>query len=519
MARINTNIPSVIAQRNLRSVQSELQTRFERLSTGLRINRGADDPAGLIISERLRANIAGVNQGISNSDRAANVIATTEASLAEVSDLLNSIKGLIVESANTGANSEAERQANQLQIDSAIQSITRISNTASFGSLKLLNGDLDYTLSGRNPNSIVQAQVWNASFVNQKTLNVSVDVIASAQTGALYFQPPSGAGTILSSTTLQIAGNRGVEVITLTSGTGLASVVAAVNNLSNLTGVRARLINNDATSGMVFYSTDYGSNSYVSVKRLQGPAPAADSFSSNIFKFVNDAPPPSGSPFGWASLISGGSVTVSQRDEGRDVQALVNGNLATGNGLSLKVNSSALSMDLLLSESFATNPAGAVSTFDITGGGSLFQLGPDVSALQQANFGMPSIAASNLGGTLIGGSLAFLNSLTTGSANSIAASVARRDFTQASDILEKAIDQVSQLRGRLGAFERNVLSPNQRSLTSSLENLTASNSSIRDADFAAETSRLTRAQILSQSGTTVLQLANQSSQSVLQLLG
>ena len=129
MARINTNIPSVVAQSNLVRNQGDLNLRLERLSTGLRINRGADDPAGLIISERLRSDISGVEQGMKNSDRASSVISTTEASLAEVNDLLNSIRALIVESANTGAVSNAEREANQLQIDSAIESITRISNT------------------------------------------------------------------------------------------------------------------------------------------------------------------------------------------------------------------------------------------------------------------------------------------------------------------------------------------------------------------------------------------------------
>ncbi len=518
MARINTNIPSVLAQRNLRSIQSELQTRFERLSTGLRINRGADDPAGMIISERLRSNISGVNQGISNSDRAANVISTTEASLSEVSDLLNSIKSLIVASANTGANSDAERSANQLQIDSAIQSITRISDTASFGSLKLLNGSLDYTVSGVNPNEVVQAKIWNASFVSQSVYNVKVNVVASAQTGSLFFRPPTNAGTILSSSTLQIGGTRGVETIAVTSNTSLTSVVAAVNNLTSLTGVQASLINNNPLSGMVFSSIDYGSDAFVSVKRLQGPAAAADSFTSNLYKVANNAPPPAGAPFGWATLISNNTVAVAQRDEGQNVQALVNGALATGDGLKVKVNSPNLSMDLQLNATFATTVNNTSSNFDITGGGSLFQLGPDVSALQQASFGTPSVAASNLGGVLVGNTMQFLSSLMTGGTNSINSNLLSKNFTIASDILESAIDEVSVLRGRLGAFQRNVLEPNTRSLNSALENLTASSSAIRDADFAAETSALTRAQILSQSGTTVLQLANASSQSVLQLL-
>ena len=118
MARINTNIPSLIAQHNLSRSNDDLATRLQRLSTGLCINRGADDPAGLIVSERLRSEIRGLGQAIANSERASSVIATTEGYLAEVTDLLNSIKGLIVEAANTGGVSKEEIEANQLQLDS-----------------------------------------------------------------------------------------------------------------------------------------------------------------------------------------------------------------------------------------------------------------------------------------------------------------------------------------------------------------------------------------------------------------
>src|SRR5512139_592718 len=131
MARINTNVPAIVAQRALRQAQRELQVSLERLSSGLRINRGADDPAGLISSELLRAEISGVEKSISNSQRASNIIATAEGSLNEVASLLTDIQGLIVEIANDAAMSEEEKQANQLQINSAIESITRISNTAS----------------------------------------------------------------------------------------------------------------------------------------------------------------------------------------------------------------------------------------------------------------------------------------------------------------------------------------------------------------------------------------------------
>lgn len=522
MARINSNIPSLIAQSKLSRTSSEMQLRLERLSTGLRLNRGADDPAGVIISERIRADLKGVDQGIKNGDRASSVISTTEAALSEVADLLNSIRSLLVESANTGANSKAERDANQLQIDSAIDSITRISNTASFGGLKLLNGSQDYQLSGVKTSAIAQAKVNNATFVATQNLQIDVDVVASAQKGALYYRADTTTptGVVVSATTLEITGPKGVQVITIPSGQSISQIVQAVNRLTSLTGVEASLINNDVNSGMVFNSDTFGSSSFVSVKRLGAPSDSSsDFFTSRLYKFADGQPIPNDNPFPWSTLVGNGALNVAQRDAGQDVQALVNGNLATGDGLKLKVNSSALGMDLLLSQDFATRPAGAISSFNVTGGGALFQLGQDVTALQQAAVGIPSTAASNLGGTLVNGGLYFLSSLKTGQVFSVSSSVASGDFSSANDILSAAIDEVAILRGRLGAFERNVLQTNTRSLQSAFENLSSSVSIIRDADFAAETSQLTRAQILSSSGMSVLQLANQQSQQVLQLLG
>lgn len=525
MARINTNVPSLVARANLERSSEELQVRLQRLSTGLRINRGADDPAGLIISERLRSDIQGTDQGIKNSERASSVIATAEAALAEVSDLLNSIRALIVESANTGASSQAERDANQLQIDSAIDSITRISNTASFAGLKLLNGSMDYTLSGVATSAISKATVFGASFIGSDRLKVDVDVLASAQTGALFLRgdypsQPAQNGTILSTTTLRIAGSQGVGEITVVSGASLSDLVTAVNNISALTGVRARLINaSDPASGVVFESADFGSGHFVRVDRLNGPAdPTANAWQT--YQLAGNAPVPDfGPPFPWASLLAANTLTGSNRDEGKDVTALINGTLATGDGLAVSINSPSLSLKLLLNQDLATDPNAATTSFHITGGGALFQLGPSVTAQQQTNLGIQSIAASNLGGTLNNGTLEFLSSLKSGQSNSIAESFRRNDFSGASRVLEAAIDEVSIIRGRLGAFEKNVLQTNIRSLQAAFENLSASESKIRDADFAAETSALTRAQILQSSGTTVLQLANQSSQQVLQLLG
>lgn len=493
MARINTNIASIIAQSNLAKSGADLQTRLQRLSTGLRINKGADDPAGLIISERLRSEMRGIGQAIKNSERASSVIATTEGYLNEVTELLNSIKALVVESANTGGLSQEEIEANQLQVDSAIESITRISNTASFAGLQLLNGSLEYQTSGLAASAIANSSIHSVQFGNNPSREVEVAVITSAQTAELFLSGSTGgvgtAGTLMSSITLEVAGNDGVQTLSFISGTSFTDVVAAVNSLKDSTGVEAELATADPADGLFFRSIGYGQDAFASVKRVG---------EGGDFFYVSTGP----------------DDTIVQRDEGRDVLATINGALATGNGLEISMNSPGLSLDLLLTDDFATLE-GETTTFNITGGGADFQLGPQVNATQQVGFGIGSVAASRLGGSMIEDTMYFLDSIKSGQANSLISGNAQN----ASRILEQAITQTSVMRGRLGAFERNTIQTNVNSLQIGLENITASESIIRDADFAKETALLARAQILQQAGTSVLATANVASQNVLSLLG
>src|SRR5262249_39934507 len=160
---------------------------------------------GLIVSERLRSELQGLSQAMDNSQRASSVIATTEGYLAEVADLLNSIKALVVQAANSGGVSQEEVEANQLQIDSAIESITRISNTASFAGLQLLNGSLEYLTSGIATSAIAGATIYSAQFGNNKSIPVQVEVISSAQTASLFLSgnTAGSAGALLSSVTLE----------------------------------------------------------------------------------------------------------------------------------------------------------------------------------------------------------------------------------------------------------------------------------------------------------------------------
>jgi flagellin len=488
MTRINTNVPSLIAQRNLGASNRALETSLERLSTGLKINRGADNPAGLIVSERLRSDIAGIGQAVDNIERASNVIATSEASLQEINTLLIEMQSLVVEAANTGAFSKEEIAANQLQIDSAIDSITRIANTTSFGGLKLLNGSLDYVTTGVTTSQIDDLELYGVNFGTQSTKAVEVEVLNSAERAALTISASNGAGTgLLSSVTFELQGPTGVESFQFVSGTNNTSIRDAINAVKDATGVSATITN---TSAITLTTTAFGSESFVSVRQL-------GTNKSDSFRTV-DAP----------------DGTEINRDTGEDVLALVNGSLALGDGLDVSVRTSVLNLEM----SLTSGAAQALNTysFTITGGGANFQVGPDVNTQQQVGFGIQSVAATNLGNSVVG----YLSDVRSGGDFSLLkgndpASQARA----AAAVLDAAIDEVTTLRGRLGAFERNTLQTTLRSSQIALENLTASESQIRDTDFAEETAALTRAQILQQAGTQTLSIANSNAQSVLSLLG
>ena len=505
MARINTNVPSLVAQIHLARSNQDMNERLTRLSTGLRINRGADDPAGLISSERLRSELRGIDQGITNSERASSVIAVAEGALIEVSDLLNSVKALIVEAANTGAVSDEEIAANQLQVDSAIESITRIANSTNFAGLKLLNGELDYVLSGVDSSDISIAKVFSANFGDNDTVPINVEVLGSAQVAQLFMQGDAdiaSGGVVVSSFTIEIAGNEGVTTLSFVSGQSLSSIASAVNRLTGATGVSASLVDSsDTSSGLIFSSKTFGSDAFVSITKM-----GSDGSSFAVYAADDST----------KALDSTNIDTTKplKRDIGQDVTAIVNGILATGDGLKISTNAPTLTLSLQLTQSFA-QVINNTSNFTITGGGSIFQLGPQVKNSQQVSIGLQSIASSRLGGVLTDGEVVFLNSIMSGGDLDLDSG----KLQTASKVLEQAIDEVSVMRGRLGAFEKNTLETNVRSLQAALENVTSSESAIRDADFAAETSKMTRAQILTQAGTSVLALANSNAQTVLQLLG
>ncbi|MDQ3439914.1 MAG: flagellin, partial [Planctomycetota bacterium] len=251
MSKINTNVSSLIAQRVLKKNNSNLNQSLERLSTGLKINKGADNPAGLIVSENLRAEKAGISQAIDNAERASNIIGTAEGGLTEISSLLTEVQSLVSEAANTGGLSQEEIAANQLQVDSILSTINRIAQSTSFQGAKLLNGSYDYTTSSVSSTAIDNLRSNAARLPDGATGAVVVQVVTSAQTGELGYT----GGTLTGSTvTIEIAGNRGTEQLSFASGTAVASIATAINAVKEATGVSAVV----SGTALVVNSTEFG---------------------------------------------------------------------------------------------------------------------------------------------------------------------------------------------------------------------------------------------------------------------
>ena len=484
MSRINTNVQAMIGARVLNENNAVLNKSLQRLSTGLRINRGADDPAGLIASESLRQQIAGTNTALKNADRAVNVISTAEGALGEVNSMLLDLQGLLGEAANSGGMSSEEIQANQMQVDSILNTIDRIANTTEFQGTKLLNGAQAYTTSSISSTYVDDYAVNAAKLIDGATMTVNVKMTTAADTGHLRL---SGAGTSGNlPLTIEIGSNRGTTQLSFAGSTKLSAMVYAINQVREVTGVSAAL--SGATVAANLRSVDFGTDAYVSVQILSG------SDSSNLT--VNSA-------------IAGAHDTDAQ-DYGANAVATVNGTSTTADGKKLNIRTAMLDLEMDLDATAALSSAAWSTTFGITSGGADFALGSSIAAVSTESIGIQSVVSTSLGNATDG----YLNTLKSGGTNSLTSS----NMFTAQRIVDSAISDVSNLRGRLGSFQKNTLQSTVNSLGIAKENLSAAESAIRDTDFATETANLTRSQILVSAATTVLATANAAPQSVLNLL-
>ena len=180
----------------------------------------------------------------------------------------------------------------------------------------------------------------------------------------------------------------------------------------------------------------------------------------------------------------------------------------------MSINTDFLDLSIDLSDTGATART-EITAFHITGGGAQFNLGPSVNITNQMSLGVQNVATRHLGRTVDAGAAYLLDDLGTGKSLNLEDG----DLENAQKVVDKAISQISTLRGRLGAFQTHVIGTTIRSRGVTLENTSAAESAIRDTDFAAESARLTRSQILVTAATNALAIANAQPQTVLSLLG
>jgi flagellin len=487
--QINTNISALNALRNLQNVNSSVAGSIEKLSSGLRINSAADDPAGLIISEGLRAQIDGLNQAISNSQDAGNVIKTAEGSLSTVNDLLRNVRTLAVHAANTGVNDAVAVQADQTQIASAISSIERIAEQTQFGTKKLLDGTSGITASVVDTTNVAGALI-GGTFGGVSTQSGAVTItVATAATRATTVGAATYAALTDSLSTVN-AGTTGAggtvvlngQSITVSGSDTVQSLLNKINNLSSTTGVSAGF---DATSGEVTLTQqNYGANNKINVSE-SAPILGAQTPSAGVDAVLTVQ----------ANTLVNGAQTVT-------TATFTGGRSSTDSGLRA---TDTYGNSILLTEAGNNTTTSGDAALNVTAGQVQFQVG--ANAGQTVGISLGNIRTTNLGNTSIAGqSLASVDVTTASGA------------TNALSIVDEAIGQISNLRANLGAFQKNTLESTISYLGVGVENLQASNSQIRDTNVAQEVVNLTKNNIIQQAATSVLAQANSAPQQVLSLL-
>ncbi len=431
-----------------------------RMSTGYRVNRGADDPAGLLAITALNSELTAVDAAITSNQRTDAVLGVADGALGEISSLLDDIQRLASESSNDAALSAEELAANQSQIDDALSSIDRIIGNTQFNGTQLLDGSLSVRSTVGNQGAVTDVRVFSRKpGASDTTLTISVATAASQ--GVLNSVMTTSTAV---DTAFSVQGELGTAVIQITADENVSSVVAKVNAAVAQTGVSAVI----SGAVMNLHSTTTGSDSFVRT-----------------------------------SLVSGSGITDGY-DAGADASVTINGQVTAVDGDNVLYNGNGISLSLEI----GTLGAGSTTTVTVMGqGGATFQLGTNAGT--RATLGIEGAYTDQLGTASTG----YLASLGSGKANSLLT-----DPANAATIARNASRQVAQLRGRIGGFQKFQVRTALNSLNDTKEGLEKAKGVIRDVDYATETAELNRQNILLQSAMSLLGMANQQSAQVLSLL-
>jgi len=471
--------------RNLTSTSQANARNLERLSSGLKINRGADHPANLQISERLRAQTAGVRQAIDNSEQAVSMVQTAEAAMDEVSRALINARQLAIHAANEGANDPFMVQSDQQEIDNILTTINRVANQTQYGNNYLLDGS-------RSGNGVTVGA--NLEFV---------DATHEARTsGANGY----GVTVTQASTRSEIIGSKALsqsvidagEQITITEGGRTLdfrtiagrSVEQTLNDLGKAideSGLNVELVRPDPAT------TPNGQPVAINLRHKEFGSEHSFTVASNT-----------------AGLLSQKADVSDWIQTGVDVAGEINGEDATGQGQYLTAGPGATTAEgVRIRYTGEKAPEGSFAgTLTFSQNSLVFQVGGNSG--QTTAVSLRSMRPDQLGRAVVNGS---------GYDSLRKIDVTNMQGAQDSiRVIDRAIEQVAVQRGDLGAFQKDNLESNLNYLRIAHEELTRSESTIRDADMAEEMATFTRNQIMMQSGTAMLAQANQQPNHVLNLL-
>ncbi len=526
---VNTNVASLNTQRNLNATSKGLDTSLQRLSTGLRINSAKDDAAGLQISNRLTSQINGLNVAVRNANDGISLSQTAEGALQQSTGILQRMRDLALQAAN-GSNGASERAALQGEVAQLQQEINRIAETTSFGGRKVLDGTFGSQSFQVGANAFetisvsigaagardIGANRFNSTVAGATLATESDGIAAEALADFAAYDNTVGYGASPATTAgLTINGKLGSASVALDAGSSAREVANGVNAVSDATGVTAsartvaRLENiagNTTDNGTISF-TLYGANNSriedgvlisANINDWSDLSAVADAInketgmtgisatanSDGTLELVNER--------GDDILITDwAAVDSSNADVTADLQSLVfNGDN--------RVDDSVDASDLVGTAVTLLAGAAAVAV------GQVRMESPD--AFQVENFDTITSAA-----TMDSSVFSTLESVAT---IDVSTSIGAQN---ALGILNGAISNIDSQRAQLGAVQ-NRFENTISNLQNIAENASAARSRIRDTDFAAETSELTKNQILQQAGTAILAQANQLPQAVLSLL-
>ncbi len=483
--RINTNIGAMNAHRNALMTNKSLNTSLERLSSGLRINKAADDASGMAIADSLRAQAQGLGQAIRNANDGIGVVQTADGALDEYINIINTVRTKAIQAASDGQNQDS-RMAIQRDINRLLEEADNIAKTTSFNGLNLLDG------------SYVDKKFQIGAYANE-TVNISIDSARTTVVG--MFALETGTTVDTSGTGALAAGDltvNGVDVGASTAGTdnalGQADTSAwakmnAINSVSSQTGVVATAKTTvQGAAGVAGGSISAGSV-YINGIDLGDVTFAANDTTGTLAAAINRITDQTGVT---ASIVDGGKLLLTSED-----------------GWNINISSDAAGTTAIAA---ADATALGITNTSVNGGAA--------AALAITNGGAITLESDNA--ITIGGAAPAKAGLTAGTV-SVGNSISTADVTtfDAAQLTIKKADhalaQLDRTRSDIGSVQ-NQLESTIRNISVTQVNVTAAESQIRDVDFAQESANFSKYNILAQSGSYALSQANAVQQNVLRLL-